>query len=747
MKPKRFTVDARTVLSLGRDSIKDHITAVIELVKNSYDANASVVVIDLAVSAAEPSVHSIRITDNGCGMDENQIESNWLRIGFSEKLADRVVKGRRKLGEKGVGRLSADRLGHELELRSQARKAAAAGIAIEWDEFEKAGTDLSDVPVRGITKADFKVPTPSAFDQRASAFKPAPAPESNGPACTGTELLIRRLRQGWSVDDVKKLREELAQLANPFIKAGGFQVRLQNDLDPQLNGVIVPPEVEDAEIEAVFNLEKDQIRISRTHRKAKRAKTAPVTLRFPVTEFVHQFSSRREPVMFRDIGPVEIRLLIYSTGEGLEDSSRKVALEDYLDLNAGVKVYRDGVRVIPYGDPAKPEGDWLKLAQRKAQNRAGIARPDWRVEPSRVVGAVMIGRDTNPQLLDAASREGLIGNDAFLWLKAIMERCLRHLEIEYHNLRRTEAPPKTDDARPLTVVREFNAYVDNLKQDLARIERSLPKAKTQEVKTLRSRLESYSEKASGLRDSLQHLEKESVNYRGLATLGIAHASFGHEIQLAAGEFLDSANSALLQLDEPVDIPTAKVELKKAVDHGNRILTWGRYTLKRVAAKKRSKQPTDIDDIIHTLVSDLLVYFKSSSVTLKAGKVEAIRASVVPMDIESIVINLLTNAYDFSKHGSGEREVRIELKKAAEDKVPGYEITVGDTGPGVPKHERENIWKPLFTTKANTDGTPRGTGLGLSIVDSVVKDYNGFRSVDKDARLGGALFRVWIPLEK
>jgi len=108
MKPKRFTVDAARCCRSSR-SIKDHITAVIELVKNSYDANASVVVIDLAVSAGEPSVHSIRITDNGCGMDEDQIENNWLRIGFSEKLADRIVKGRRKLGEKGVGRLLRDR--------------------------------------------------------------------------------------------------------------------------------------------------------------------------------------------------------------------------------------------------------------------------------------------------------------------------------------------------------------------------------------------------------------------------------------------------------------------------------------------------------------------------------------------------------------------------------------------------------------------------------------------------------------
>src|SRR5215210_5283070 len=115
---KTFTVDARSILMLGRDSIKDHTTALVELVKNSYDADATKVEVGIYGNVSQPY---IRVADNGCGMTERQVENNWLKIGFSEKKTERVSKlKRRKTGEKGIGRLSADRLGSLLELRTRA---------------------------------------------------------------------------------------------------------------------------------------------------------------------------------------------------------------------------------------------------------------------------------------------------------------------------------------------------------------------------------------------------------------------------------------------------------------------------------------------------------------------------------------------------------------------------------------------------------------------------------------------------
>src|SRR5260370_31592385 len=115
--PRQFTVDANTILMLGRDSIKDHTTALVELVKNAYDADATQVEVEIFCTCPHPY---IRISDNGHGMTEDELNKCWLRIGYSMKRKSKISGRRRRVtGEKGIGRISADRLGSDLELRSQ----------------------------------------------------------------------------------------------------------------------------------------------------------------------------------------------------------------------------------------------------------------------------------------------------------------------------------------------------------------------------------------------------------------------------------------------------------------------------------------------------------------------------------------------------------------------------------------------------------------------------------------------------
>ena len=111
---KQFTIDARTIIHLGRESIKDHTTALLELVKNCYDADANNVDVDVY---CKNSLDYIRVSDNGFGMTRDDLINGWLHIGFSGKRISKHSKtGRRKTGEKGIGRISADRLGGIIEL-------------------------------------------------------------------------------------------------------------------------------------------------------------------------------------------------------------------------------------------------------------------------------------------------------------------------------------------------------------------------------------------------------------------------------------------------------------------------------------------------------------------------------------------------------------------------------------------------------------------------------------------------------
>jgi len=196
MPAKFFKVDANAILTLGRNSIKDHTTAVVELIKNAYDADADLV--ELNIRALSESASEIRIADNGHGMSDSDIENSWLRIGFSDKVTNKTSSRftRRKTGEKGIGRLSADRLGSELELRTKSRARPATGVLVDWSKFESAGKEVGSIPL--------------AVPKNLNPTIPGKAHQSR--TRTGTELIIKKLRQRWTPDDIEKLHAELSLL-------------------------------------------------------------------------------------------------------------------------------------------------------------------------------------------------------------------------------------------------------------------------------------------------------------------------------------------------------------------------------------------------------------------------------------------------------------------------------------------------------------------------------------------------------
>ncbi|WP_080098377.1 ATP-binding protein [Xanthomonas oryzae] len=201
---RKFKVDARVLLSLGRESIKDQTTALVELVKNAYDADADNVQIEIPEETDVEQV--LKIKDDGLGMNSNDINEKWLRIGYSHKRINRLTtqKGRRATGEKGVGRLSADRLGASLELRSMTQGATVA-VLVDWDDFDVDGAELGAVLVKDVSGVAPELPVNSSAKNH------------------GTELIISKLRQPWGSEDIKSLEVELSTLIPPDSPAGNSE--------------------------------------------------------------------------------------------------------------------------------------------------------------------------------------------------------------------------------------------------------------------------------------------------------------------------------------------------------------------------------------------------------------------------------------------------------------------------------------------------------------------------------------------
>lgn len=749
---KYFSVDARAMLTWGRESIKDHTTAVLELVKNSYDASATIVEVQIQGNSPGDGGPYIRIADDGIGMSSGQVEQHWLRLGYSAKREERFTsRGRRKTGEKGVGRISADRLGAVLELRSQARNERATGLRVDWNEFEKPGRDLQGVPIQELDHLRFQVPRPSRWHRQRRGYGDPPVSVSNSRTRSGTELLILNLRQNWEPQDIQELVRLLSLLTPPFEHVEDFQVRVENDVDKACNGMVTSPLMASAAIEAHFSLERNGVVtgkiIHRVHASKRRVET-PVSI--PFDQLVHPkprpgaHTSHTE--LSKRLGPVSTRLLFYpqkaETVRGLD--LQLSDLREFLGANAGVRVYRDGIRVPPYGDQGRPEGDWLALGDRKARNPAGPNRPDFRVSPHQLVGAVFIGRDTNPELVDTSGREGLVAGQSLATLKVFLMGCMTQLEAHYHKLfastgkTAAEGPPS-----PRDTVNELRVHLSELAATIRRTEEKLPPSLGSQMNAVVEQLASASQKIKHAEKSFDELGSQAAISRTLATIGIAAATFGHETQRGLDSLRATLEAARLLVRNGEPPREVLSELEKAIRESEGVSAWGAFALGRVRRDKRARRLIDLASLVGDVLDEIMPAMDASSVTLSRS-LEPIKARTFAMDVECVIINLLTNSYYFVKQSSRDRRIAVRLRAKSTRGRVGFELVVADSGPGVASSITERIWEPLFTTKTDDSGKPVGTGLGLALVNAVVQDTEGTRAVDIDSRLGGARFAVWLP---
>lgn len=735
---QRFFMDAKTLIHLGRDSIKDHTTALIELVKNSYDADAFNVDIDILCTKGNDL---IRVADNGFGMTKDQLYNNWLRIGFSGKRISKVSElGRRKTGEKGIGRISTDRLGAQIELISKTKSDGLVGLIVNWNDFDTEGKDVFDIDVK-ITKPE-SINLPQ-FNNKDSE--------------TGTEIIITKLRQSWTENDIEALYNELATLTSPFKEVSDFAIAIQNDISPVFSRPVNSNYFETSEIDvtAIFD-GSDEVYYSIKDRYTKKEIVDTITLQ--------QFYSKarmddKTPTL--NCGAIEVRLLFFlREGSSVVGTDFRLSdLREFLDNNAGVKIYRDNIAVKPYGFPKAQMGyDWLKLGEEKAKNPAGIGRGDeFSVSPNQLVGAVFISRDTNPFLTDSAAREGFVQSVGFFDMKQFVYATKRLLESHRAKIYPTiekvrKEKQKIPAYKEAEIIKEKLLSVkDDLSSIKIEIETNEGVTPFQFLKPIVHSIDRVETISDDVESTISELLNWQRTLNGLATIGISAAVFGHETEGSITQFQGSTNTALKHIKQSQpNTEKALIELDKALKASKRVASWGAYALTRVQKEKRSPKNIHIYKTIENVINELRPAFEASTISLLL-KGENLYSKTYQMDIETILVNLLTNAYTAALLRANEkkvveRKVIVTVDREDINEVPGFYFSVGDTGPGIAKEFEHRIFDPLFSTKTTGSNESKsiGTGLGLTIVKSIVEELEGKITFSKDSILNGANFKVWLP---
>jgi len=445
-----FRPRARLLKLIGSELISDDVLAITELVKNAHDADASTAVVEFrGVSSPDGE---IVVRDDGVGMDLDTLLGRWMQPAASSKLhpASRFTpRGRRVLGEKGVGRFAADKLGHRLELISKRERENQEVVAtFDWDDFDDDLLLLSEVKSRW-------------------GLRPATVLQTRG-----TVLRISRPRSLWNERMFRRLSTRLSRLRSPFRQFDGFTIRIDSDEFPQYSG----------ELRADF-LDRAPYRID-----ARFDGDRTLDINVNGAKSIKQLSNGISDLR---CGPVKMHIFGFDLEtDAMARVGPRIDVRAWLREWSGISVYRDGFRVWPYGEP---HDDWLRLDQRRVNN------PVVRLSNNQIVGFVEISRDGNPELVDQTNREGLIHNGAYEDLRRLLYFVLEILEGDRKRLRHPAARVPTgivsvahQEDSVSAALERFAAKVDNRRRsELLRLASRAREASTRHEEMYKRVLDGY----------------------------------------------------------------------------------------------------------------------------------------------------------------------------------------------------------------------------------------------------------------
>jgi hypothetical protein len=422
-----FKARAHLLKLLGDELIGDDRLAIFELVKNSYDADATSVDVTLDLLADEPSL--VIFDHEGSGMDLGTIRGKWMEIGTNskrEKNRTRTpIHKRMPLGEKGVGRLAVHKLGKNLTVNTRADGHPEYRITINWPKLIEDSEYIEDTRV-SIQELEF----PEFFSDS-----------------TGTRIQISALNNTeWARGELRRLKRLLTSLVSPFDSVGDFKVDLRvPGREKDLKDILDSEDILDRAIWVYkFSLSEDGLfdfdytfnppsLFKELQRKSKSDSNSRLELLPPNKEERSARNSNAKdslllkPSDLSGIGKITGSFYVYYRDRKVLNAQGSYQdVKTYLDEQTGVRVYRDGIRVFNYGEPGD---DWLDL------NTARINTPGKKIATNMVIGDISLDLEDSWGLKEKTNREGFDHNDAYRRFKWICQSLVEKFHILHNDHR------------------------------------------------------------------------------------------------------------------------------------------------------------------------------------------------------------------------------------------------------------------------------------------------------------------------
>ncbi len=707
-----FKLHPRVFAALGADLVTSDVVAVIELVKNAYDAFATRVEVRFSTDAAGQPI--IEIEDNGSGMSRKIIEDVWCLVATpfreQETKSKRGRDSRRVTGAKGLGRLSAARLGGKLEMLTKTKDGECWQVDVNWADLSQA----------------------ASLDDCAISIREGDADELKGES--GTRLRILALNTDWEEKDaeapeekIDELQEGLSRLNPPFEKFDKFSILLTRPGKDTKPTEIKPSELVenptyridgrfafDGKLTYRYNYKP----LSGSGRKSHQEKRWESVLEDMKFSNERARLSDAKPAC----GPFSFEIRAWdldadSVSEAMQHFHlrKKSAVRAEIRVFKGISLYRDHILVLPKSDTSR---DWLGLDLRR------VSKTGSRLSTSQIVGYVGVGADANPGIADTSDRERLARSAEVQEFEAL----LRHVITILENERDQDRAQK--ETEPTELFRELSA--EKLVSEAQELIRE--KANVAEVMPLLARFD------EDLQKTRKRIERTFGHYSRLATIGLLAQQLVHEVGNNSSilhEFIEQVKAHFAKTGEATDDVRRFLKLaERALESLQQLAERFRPLANRTFARGRRK--ASLRETLETCLETRKQEIGKRQVKVDLRLRGSDEVQIDPGELYAVLINLLDNAlYWLGRTPEGhERRLRVESAPA---RIQGrIECGVHDSGSGVPKEDHERIFWPGFTHR------PNGFGMGLTVAGEIVEGHGGKLRISDEGILDGASFLFDLP---
>ena len=702
-----FKFDVSTFRLLGRELITDRITALFELVKNCYDANAEKV--DITFESLNPLSDKSRIIirDDGLGMTFEDIRDKWMVIGTSSKRRKKTSPepyNRVVAGKKGVGRFAVDKLGGKLVMRTKKKGASV------WHCLETDWTKYSEEEDRQLKlNFDENQEEQKLFTDIDNKYWTEPGDEN----VQGTILEISSLNDVWLERDVIRAYRELSKIVKPTLNVKyPFGIKFH------------VPEYKAYDDRPVESLVLAKATLSYTLNYRFDADKKKYYQEFLEENKGRLIVKEKEAEIF---GPIGFTIYYYD-----QEGKKNFTKEDRID---GIKVYRDGIIATPFAE--------YKASRDEQKDLFGIDKRRWsgffeRLSTRDIIGWVDIKDELNPEIKDSTNRQDFVDTKEWSSLKDFVINQIHQIELY---LKHQKDDRKKENAERL---KKADTDIDDIKRKINRIKQqsffASPEVES-ELNDITARLGEIKQNVSASTKDYERMEEDKRQQENimfsLVSLQAYAGQISHILRISIGIIKRSAEfvAKWIPLGQKQDISVKHA--RRIFDEMNNLSKAMNFMLS-YAEDDSTFEYFDIRNAIKELFDDRYHYlFEEENIKAEYVVEDDFELSYNKKAFQDMFGNLIDNSVKALRNTQDKR-INCSVYRENDNLV----MLFSDNGPGIPEENRDRIFDVFYTTTADLGGA----GLGLYIVRTRLNSIKGTISLEPNVfKPTGATFKIVIPL--